>query len=74
MNPVLWAALLSTTVFVGTLGCLELGYRWGHRSTARAPDLAHEGIGAIEAAVFALLGLWASASQGQRRVWTPGVI
>jgi hypothetical protein len=57
MNPILWAAALSTTVFVGTLGCLELGYRWGHRSTTRERDLAHEGIGAIEAAVFALLGL-----------------
>jgi hypothetical protein len=45
MNPVLWAAALATTVFVGTLGRLELGYRWSHRSIAKAPDLAHEGVG-----------------------------
>jgi len=57
MNPVIWAILLSTVVFSGTLGCLELGYRWGHRSIAKESELAHEGIGAIEAAVFALLGL-----------------
>ena len=57
MNPAMWAAVLSTAVFVGTLGCLEAGYRWGRRSIAKAPELAHEGIGAIEAAVFALLGL-----------------
>jgi len=57
MNPVIWATLLSTVVFSGTLGCLELGYPFGNRSIAKAPELAHEGIGAIEAAVFALLGL-----------------
>jgi len=57
MNPAMWAAVLSTIVFVGTLGSLELGYRWGHRGIAQKLELAHEGIGTIEAAVFALLGL-----------------
>jgi hypothetical protein len=57
MNPVMWATGLATVTLVGTLSCLELGYRWGHYSIAKTPELAHEGIGAVEAAVFALLGL-----------------
>ncbi len=52
-----WAVALSIGVLAGTLACLEVGYRVGRRSAEKAPGLAHEGIGAIEAAVFALLGL-----------------
>src|SRR5262249_48356802 len=37
--------------------CLEVGYRIGRRGLTKNPERAHEGIGVIEAAVFALLGL-----------------
>ena len=53
MSPAQLAAVLSVGLFVGMLVCLELGYRLARRS----PDLAHNGVGSIEAAVFALLGL-----------------
>jgi hypothetical protein len=54
MNPTQWATTLSIGVFLGMLACLEIGYRLGRRNSE---DSAHEGIGAIEASVFALLGL-----------------
>jgi hypothetical protein len=44
-------------VFFGILACLELGYLAGRRAAEKHPEWAHEGIGVIEAAVFALLGL-----------------
>ena len=56
MNPAQVAAALSVGLFVGMVVCLEVGYRLGRRSSEN-PELTHEGIGAIEAAVFALLGL-----------------
>src|SRR5256885_912298 len=55
MNPAGWAAAVAVGLFLGMVVCLEIGYRLGRNS--ENPDLAHEGIGAIEAAVFALLGL-----------------
>jgi len=57
MNPAHAAVIISVALFVGILVCLEVGYRVGRRSNAKHPDTAHEGIGVIEAAVFALLGL-----------------
>jgi hypothetical protein len=50
------AIVISTTLFGSMLACLEVGYRVGWRRTEEHPT-AHEGIGAIEAAIFALLGL-----------------
>lgn len=52
MSPVAVAAV----IFVGTLCSLEAGFRWGRLQTGR-DALSHEGIGAIEASAFALLGL-----------------
>lgn len=57
MNPEVLAIVLSIGLFAGMMVCLELGYRIGHRGFAKNAELAHEGIGTIEAAVFALLGL-----------------
>ncbi len=57
MNPTLWAIMWSFSLFVGMLVCLEIGYRIGHRRSEEHPELAHQGIGAIEAAIFALLSL-----------------
>lgn len=56
MNPAGWAAAVAVGLFLGTVACLDVGYRLGRRNSEN-PDLAHEGIGTIEAAVFALLGL-----------------
>ncbi|MBI2685561.1 MAG: DUF4239 domain-containing protein [Acidobacteria bacterium] len=56
MNPAQWGALAATLLFFGLLACLEIGYRMGRRLSADR-EFAHEGTGAIEGAVFALLGL-----------------
>jgi hypothetical protein len=42
-------------LFVGMLLCLDIGFRLGRRAQREASS--HEGIGALEAAVYALLGL-----------------
>jgi phosphotransferase system glucose/maltose/N-acetylglucosamine-specific IIC component len=52
-----WALLSAVGLFVGILLCLDVGFRWGRQRASRESEDAHEGIGAIEAAVFALLGL-----------------
>ncbi|MDQ6705285.1 MAG: DUF4239 domain-containing protein [Acidobacteriota bacterium] len=57
MNPAGLAIALSIGVFVGMAACLEVGYRVGRRRSEVQPELAFQGIGAIEASVFALLGL-----------------
>ncbi len=57
MNPAQWAIVVSLILFLGIVACLEIGYRMGRRCSDHYPGSAHEGIGVIEAAVFALLGL-----------------
>jgi hypothetical protein len=57
MNPAQLAVVLATGFFVVMLVSLEVGYRIGRRHSLKHRELAHEGIGVIEAAVFALLGL-----------------
>jgi len=57
VTPAHAAVLISTALFFGILVSLEIGYRIGRNKRARDPESAHEGPGAIEAAVFALLGL-----------------
>jgi hypothetical protein len=57
MNLAQWSVKLSLVFFVALLVCLEIGYRIGHESTKANGELTHKGLGAIEAAVFALLGL-----------------
>jgi hypothetical protein len=52
----LFAVTLSLGQFLGMLVCLEIGYRFGRRRSQADPR-AHEGLGTIEAAIFALLGL-----------------
>lgn len=48
-------AVLALGLFVGMLLCIDLGYRLGRRSQRDASW--HEGVGPLEAAVYALLGL-----------------
>jgi hypothetical protein len=57
MNPAQWAIVVAIGLFAGILACLEVGYRIGCYSSGKYSRAAHEGIGVIEAAVFALLGL-----------------
>ena len=56
MNLFSWASTLAVGLFAAMLIATELGFRLGVRDESRIPD-AHEGIGVIEAAIFALLGL-----------------
>ncbi|HEY3215059.1 MAG TPA: DUF4239 domain-containing protein [Candidatus Eisenbacteria bacterium] len=63
MNLVTSAVLLSLALFMGMMASLELGFRTGRRHSSRMDD-AHEGIGVIEAALFALLGLLLGFSFG----------
>jgi hypothetical protein len=64
MNPAHWAIVVAISLFVGLIACLEVGYRIGRHSFEKQPDSTHEGIGVIEAAVFALLGLLLGFSFG----------
>jgi hypothetical protein len=57
MSPATAALEWSIGLFIGMVACIEVGYRFGRRSSERHPDLTHIGLGPIEAAVFALLGL-----------------
>ena len=49
--------VMSAGLFLGILLCLEIGFRIGLVSSKRNRELAYEGTGTIDAAVFALLGL-----------------
>src|SRR5262245_36455813 len=50
------ALVVAVVIFSGTLFSLEVGFRWGTRAASRN-TAAQEGIGAVEASAFALLGL-----------------
>ena len=56
MNQADQSMVLAAWMFFGIVACLEVGYRIGRRAL-RTGDQAHEGVGAVEAAVFALLAL-----------------
>jgi len=62
MNPAGWG-VVAASLFLGTIACLEVGYRLG-TNKSKNRELAHEGIGGLEAAVFALLGLLLGFSFG----------
>jgi uncharacterized membrane protein SirB2 len=55
MNPATLSIIVTVGLFFGMLLCVDLGYRLGLR--ARREPSWHEGVGALEAAVYALLGL-----------------
>jgi hypothetical protein len=56
MNPAVMAMAVSVGLFAGMLLCLDAGFRLGRRAS-RQQSSSHAGIGALEAAVYALLGL-----------------
>ncbi len=49
--------IIAVAMFAGTLVAIELGRSAGRRRAAEAGDKAHVGLGAIEGAVFGLMGL-----------------
>jgi hypothetical protein len=51
------ALLFIAVLFAALLVFLEIGRRWGERQLRRDPEGARVGTGAVEGAVFALLGL-----------------
>jgi hypothetical protein len=57
MDHALKTVLSATGLFLGMLLCMELGRRIGLASLKKDPDGAHKGVGAVEGAVFAILGL-----------------
>jgi hypothetical protein len=57
MTPTLVALIVACVISAGMGLCLEVGRRAGIRRLASDPDGAHVGTGALEGAVFALLGL-----------------
>jgi hypothetical protein len=57
MSLTLIAALSGVCLFLGMLGCSELGRRIGTAKLARDPNGLAKGVGAAEGAVFGLLGL-----------------
>ncbi len=57
MNYALFALLITISLFFGMLILLEIGRRIGNDRLTQDPDGARAGIGTINGAVFALLGL-----------------
>jgi len=58
MVSVQWVALvLFTGLFAGVLASLEVGYRVGRNRSRKSPESGFEGLGAMEAAIFSLVGL-----------------
>lgn len=53
----LGAVLVAVALFLAMIACLEIGRRVGVRRAAQEGDAARAGAGAVEGAVFALLGL-----------------
>jgi len=57
MNPVFFGAVFALLLATGIIVLLEVGRRIGARRLAKEGETAAKGFGAIESAVFALLGL-----------------
>jgi hypothetical protein len=57
MNFTLLGILTILGMLAGTLGLLEVGRRFGIRRLAQDPEGAKAGAGAVEGAVFRLMGL-----------------
>jgi hypothetical protein len=57
MDTILLAALVALGLFFGILVFLEVGRRLGERRLADDPEGARNGIGAVDGAIFGLVGL-----------------
>ena len=70
MSQVELEVALSVGLAVGIAVCLEVGFRVGKRYMQRDPESAHEGIGAIEAAVSLCSAFfWRSPMPERLTVW-----
>jgi hypothetical protein len=63
-HPIVLAVTISFGLFLGVLVCLELGYRFGKKEAEADPEGARAGLGAVEGALFGLLGLLLAFSFG----------
>ena len=52
-----WAIPFVIVLFAAILACLRLGWQWGRRHHRITGEGADEGLGAVEGAVFGLMGL-----------------
>jgi len=75
MSPAFYAPLYAGSLLIGMVAMTEVGRRIGTRRLKQDPEGARLGLGAIESAMFALLGLmiaftfhYAAARLDQRRV------
>lgn len=57
MNLYANSTIIVGVLFFGVLGCIELGRRFGKRLQKQGTDPSKAGTGAVDAAVFGLLGL-----------------
>ena len=57
MNVLLTAVLFALSLFLGVLASLEIGRRIGLARLARDPEGARAGTGAVDGAIYGLLGL-----------------
>jgi hypothetical protein len=57
MNVALDTVIVAAALFVGLLGAQEVGLRFGRRRRAAEAEGARAGLGAVEGAVFGLMGL-----------------
>jgi hypothetical protein len=63
-HPIAQAIAISSLLFFGVLLCLEAGYRLGRKEAEGDPEGAKAGVGAVEGALFGLLGLLLAFSFG----------
>lgn len=57
MTKILVSVLFAGGLFAGVLICLRIGWRLGRRQLAELSESGHAGLGAVEGAVFGLVGL-----------------
>jgi hypothetical protein len=57
VHSFLLALIVVAFLFFGMLACLEIGRELGQRARAKGLDAGAEGVGVVDSAVFALLGL-----------------
>ncbi len=57
MHTIVISGLFAAFLFAGILGCMRLGWKTGRRRLQHAGEDGHAGLGAIEGAVFGLMGL-----------------
>ncbi len=57
MSPIAFFTLMSVLLFLGMIVCLEVGRFIGRRKMQTDPAGAKAGVGTVEGAIFALLGL-----------------